>query len=108
MPTKRGGRSKYRNIRTKVDGIEFASKKEAARYSELRLLERAGKISGLKLQVPYPIEINHVKICTYRADFVYLTRPGLMVEDVKGAKTPLYRLKKKLMRAIYGIEILET
>lgn len=104
--------SKYRAVRTVVDGITFASKKEAARYKELKLLEKAGKIKDLVLQFSYPLEINGTLICRYRADFIYLTPATFghsrVVEDCKGFKTPIYKLKKKLMKAIYGIDILET
>lgn len=100
---------KYRNQRTEVDGITFDSKAEARRYSELKLLEKAGQIVGLNLQPSFPIIVNDVKICTYRADFGYgLPNGSLVVEDVKGMKTPAYRLKAKLMKAVHGVEILET
>lgn len=107
-------RSKYGAVRTEVDGIKFASKREAARYSELKLLVRAGKICGLvadKQELRWPLEVNGQRICIYEADFVY--REGLfensprIVEDVKGFRTPAYRLKRKLMKAIHGIDIRE-
>lgn len=99
---------KYRNIRTLVDGVLFDSQKEARRYSELKLLERAGKITGLILQPKYPIVVNGVKVCTYVADFFYNAQGVDVVEDVKGMKTPIYNLKKKLVRACHGIEINEV
>lgn len=101
---------KYGNKKTEVDGIVFDSKKEATRYQELRLLERAGAIGDLELQPKYPIEVNGTKICTYIGDFRYrdpASKYNRTIEDVKGIKTPVYRLKKKLMKAIYGIEIQE-
>jgi len=98
-------KSKYRNVRTNG----FASKKEAARYQELKLLEKAGEISDLRTHPVFRLEINGVLICKYEADFSYRDWQGLPItEDVKGVRTPIYKLKKKLMRAIYGIEILET
>ncbi len=108
--------SKYRNKRTEVDGIAFASKREASRYEVLRLAEKAGLIKGLQTQVRFRMEVNGVKICDYVADFVYMdkfSRPGAdpwkrIVEDSKGYRTPVYLLKKKLMAAIHGIEIRET
>jgi len=100
--------SKYRNKRTEVDGIMFDSKKEAKRYSVLKILEKEGVIKDLRLQVPYKLEVNGVLICTYRADFVYILDPQIIVEDCKGLRTPIYKLKRKLMRAIHNIEILET
>jgi hypothetical protein len=100
---------KYRNIKTTVDGITFDSAKEARRYSELKLLERSGRITGLEVQPSFPIVINGVKVCTYKADFGYVDQIGSpVIEDCKGFKTPVYRLKKKLMLAVHGIEVLET
>jgi dsDNA-binding SOS-regulon protein len=63
--------SKYGAVRTEVDGISFASKKEARRYSELKLLERAGEIADLQLQPRFPLTVNGVRVCTYVADFQY-------------------------------------
>lgn len=94
--------SKYRAIPTAVDGIIFASKKEAHRYGELKMLERAGIIEGLKLQPKFPIVIESKLVCTYIADFTYIDQmKRVVVEDVKGMKTPVYRLKKKLVEARY-------
>lgn len=114
----KAGRSKYGAIPTTVDGIRFDSAKEAKRYGELKLLEKAQEIYGLVVQPSYPLEVvvaharaearRHV-IGTYRGDFVYYTSDGNdpVVEDVKGFKTPLYRWKKKHFEAQYGIEIRE-
>jgi len=102
-------KNKYRAVKTEVDGIVFDSKREAARYMELMLLQRAGEISHLELQPVYECVVNGKKICTYRADFRYFTKLGNIVEDVKGVKTPIYRLKKKLVEALYaGVTILEV
>ncbi len=102
-------RLKYRNIKTIVNGITFDSKKEANRYSQLLLLEKAGEISYLELQKRFELKVNNIKICTYIADFQYhdLGSNNVIIEDVKGIKTPVYNLKKKLMKAIYKIEIKE-
>lgn len=101
--------SKYGNKKTEVDGILFDSKKEAARYQDLKLLERAKQIGSLTMQPKFVIEINKTKVCTYIADFAYhdLVKGWFVVEDVKGMRTPIYRLKKKLMKACHGIEITE-
>ena len=99
---------KYHNIRTEVDGIVFDSKKESARYSDLKLLLQAGAISDLKLQVSFPLVVNDVKIGVYRCDFAYDENGHRKIEDVKGVKTKEYVIKKKLMLALYGIEIFET
>lgn len=100
--------SKYRNKQTQIDNITFASKREAARYQELLLLERAQEILDLRLQVKYPLVVRLHKVGTYIADFVYKEGGREIVEDAKGVKTAVYRLKKKLMRAIYEIDIRET
>jgi hypothetical protein len=102
-------RSKYGAVRTVVDGINFDSKKEAIRYQELKLLERAGEITELDRQVPYRCEIDGDLICTYKADFQYLENGWKLVcEDVKGFRTPLFKLKKKLVQALFGVEIREV
>lgn len=110
------GMNKYRNQKTMVDGYLFDSKKEAARYGELKLMFRAKKLVALELQPKFPIVVNGKKICTYIADFSYdvpfigndSIPPVRVVEDVKGIKTPIYRLKKKLVEAIYGVTIQEV
>ena len=102
--------TKYRAIRTMVDGIYFDSKREANRYSELKIMEKAGIINSLKLQPEFKCMVNGKKVCTYKADFEYLIVDDIgpqgqigyyIVEDVKGFKTPVYRLKKKLVEACY-------
>lgn len=99
--------SKYNAIPTWVDGIKFASASEARRYRELKLLESAGEITDLELQVKYPCIVNGVKVCDYISDFDYTEGGKRITEDVKGFKTPAYRLKKKLIFALYGITISE-
>lgn len=101
-------RSKYGNKKTVVDGITFDSKREAERYGCLKLMLRSGLISDLRLQVPYQISVNGVKVCKYVADFVYLDGGKEVVEDVKGMKTSIYNLKKKLMKACFGVSISEV
>lgn len=106
--------SKYHAKKTTVDGIEFDSAKEAKRYAKLRDMERAGKIHGLRLQVPFELlpsfECEGVKYrgMKYIADFVYYRDGKRVVEDVKGAKTPEYRMKKKLMAYMNHINIKES
>jgi hypothetical protein len=100
---------KYRNKKTEIDGIMFDSKKEASRYLTLKLLEQLGEITNLELQPKYEFKLNNTKICTYRADFRYKDKGGeVIVEDVKGYKTSMYRLKARLMLAFHGITIKET
>ena len=102
-------RSKYSNKKTEVDSFIFDSKKEAARYQQLRILEKAGEIADLRMQVKYHCTVNGKKVCTYIADFEYTT-PDLKVhtEDVKGYRTKEYRLKKKLVEALFNIAIEEV
>lgn len=124
-------RSKYGNQKTVVNGIEFDSQKEARRYQELRLLDRCGKISNLRLQVKYvliptqrapsfevykrgpnkgrrkPGEVLE-KECAYIADFVYTKGDETVVEDAKGVRTKEYIIKRKLMLERYGIRIKEV
>ncbi len=100
--------SKYRSIRTTVDGISFASRREANRYAELRIELLAGDIEDLVLQKPFSLDVNGIHICDYVADFVYQRNGRPIVEDAKGKRLELYRIKKLLMRAIYEIEIVEV
>lgn len=123
--------TKYHSRKTIIDGIEFMSRKEATRYTELKLLEKAGEISDLRLQVKYVLipaqrEPDTVgarggiikgkvieRECSYLADFVY--RIGgtseEIVEDVKGYKDgsayAIFKIKRKLMLYIYGIRVKE-
>lgn len=105
---RRFGFSKYGAKKTVVDGITFASKAEARRYTQLKMMEQAGAIKALELQPAYELVVNGQLICKYVADFQYHENRQLVVEDVKGFKTPEYKLKKKLLLALYGIEIRET
>lgn len=100
--------SKYGARKVTVDGQLFHSGGEAERWQELKLLERAGVISGLKRQVPFTITHNGVYVTTYIADYEYEENGAKVVEDFKGHATEVYRLKKLLMKAFYGIEIRET
>lgn len=106
--------SKYHARKTVVDGIEFDSAREAKRYAKLRALEDAGKIQGLRLQVPFELlpsfECEGVKYrgMKYVADFVYHRGGKVVVEDCKGFKTTEYKMKKKLMAYINHINIEES
>jgi len=100
-------RTKYKAQPIILDGIRFASKREAIRYQQLKLLEKAGKISLLQLQPRFDIIINGIKVGFYKADFKYEQDGKIIIEDCKGYRTPIYRLKKKLVQALYGITICE-
>ncbi len=114
-PAKDGAISKYKNKRTYVDGIHFASQREGRRYSELKLLAKHGMIDELRLQVPYEFMVNGKLLRNpsgrsyrYIADFVYIQDGATVVEDVKGVKTREYKTKKMLMDHVNHISIFET
>ena len=98
--------SKYHNKKTVLDGIEFDSKKEANRYAELKLMERAGALCNIELQPRFELlptfEFKGKKYrkCEYVADFGYFEGTCYVIEDVKSAftkKDPVYRIKKKML-----------
>lgn len=109
-------RHKYGAVPTEVDGIRFDSKGEAFRYRELRMAERAYAIQDLELQPRFPLHVpgfhmgNLIKVSTYVADFRFVNRVNgeVVIEDFKGVRTPMYRLKKKWVEAQYGITITEV
>jgi hypothetical protein len=112
-------RSKYGNVRTTIDGYTFASKREARAYQDLKLREKAGEVRDVELQPRFDLAVNGVKICVYVGDFRFrelshlgdgMTHPRwdrVVVADSKGARTRVYEMKRKLMKAIHGIEIRE-
>lgn len=100
--------SKYHNKRVTVDGITFDSKQEAARYAELKIMLRAGHIGRLRVHPTFEIAVDGVHICNYVADFAYMIDGNDVVEDVKGVRTAVYTLKKKLIEALYGFKIKEV
>lgn len=124
--------TKYHNKKVVVDGIEFDSQKEGHRYKELCLMQRAGKINQLRLQVPFELIPNQYETVTvqlktktkqvqklverkveYVADFVYndLESGETVVEDVKGYRLggayAVFQIKRKLMLQVYGIKVRE-
>lgn len=102
-------KTKYHSNRVEYNGIKFHSKKECNRYKFLKMLEKANKIKELKLQVPFELKVNDVVIERYYADFTYYDKQGnYVVEDTKGFRTTDYKRKKKWVKLIYGIEILES
>jgi len=101
--------SKYGAVKT--DG--FDSRKEADRFWELSAWKLVGEIVDLRRQPEFHCWVNGRLVCKYRADFYYIVAVGpskghVIIEDVKGFRTPAYRQKKKLVEAIFGIEIVET
>ena len=104
--------TKYRNVPTVIDGVRFSSKKEANRDAELQLLQRAGHIRQLERQPRWPCVINRQKICTYVGDWQYQEPTGIsstkrlpvwrtIVEDSKGVQTPAFKLKWKIVKALF-------
>lgn len=121
--------NKYYSRKNTVDGICFDSQREAQRYCELALLQRAGKITNLERQKTYELipaqyetyprlgkngqKLKDGRRCiekavTYVADFVYLQGGQLIVEDAKGVRTPEYVIKRKLMLYVHGIKVTES
>ena len=107
-------KSKFNNIKTVIDGITFDSKREAKRYSELKILERCNIISDLKLQVSYVLipaqkgGLRNELALKYIADFTYFDNElnKQIILDVKGVKTPIYIAKRKMMKSL-GHEVTE-
>jgi hypothetical protein len=103
-------RGKYNNVKTVVDGMRFDSRKEAGRYVALKLMQKHRLIADLETQPEFPLVVNGRKIGKYIADFRYFDHElGVtVVEDVKGVRTAVYRLKKKLVLALYGVDVQEV
>lgn len=106
--------SKYKNKKSEYKGIKFDSKREMLRYIALENMLKKGEITDLQLQVPFvlipPFELDGKKYkgMKYLADFVYKKDGIVVVEDVKGMKTDVYKIKKKLMAYTHKIEIKEV
>ena len=109
--------SKYRATPTQIDGENYRSKREAGRHQALLLLQRAGHIAGLVREVPFVLapkvkiegETRARPALRYVADFVYTTADGRMViEDAKGFRTPVYRVKKHLMKTVHNVDVVEV
>lgn len=105
VPEEKPKKNKYNAQKTVIDGIEFDSKKEAARYAELKLLEKSWAITSLELQVKFILVPKQTgeREASYIADFVYRENGKTIVEDVKSkaTKTAVYILKRKLMKWLY-------
>lgn len=100
--------SKYHSRKAVVDGITFDSKKEAARYVELKCLEKNGEIINLVLQPRFVLQpsFKHkgktLRAITYVADFSYQKGAEVIVEDTKGYETDVFKLKEKIFLRKYG------
>ena len=105
--------NKYRAKKVSLDGYVFDSKAEARRYGELRLMLKSKDITHLEIHRKYILTVNDVGVAIYVADFGYfdVRKNEWIVEDVKSpvtAKLPAFKMKKKLMLALYGIEVKEV
>jgi hypothetical protein len=99
--------NKFNARKVVIDGITFDSVAESERYWDLKLLVMAGEISDLKLQPSFDLEVNGVEICEYMADFSYIDKKTgeTVYEDVKGMDLRLSQIKRKLVKALYGIDV---
>lgn len=106
-------RNKFGAVKQTIDGFTFDSQIEARRYGQLKMLQAAGEISHLRVHGEFPkfkLVVNGVKISEYAPDFMYCDESGAVIcEDVKGrpTRTRDYIIRKKLMLALHGIEIIE-
>lgn len=109
--------NKYGNEKVMVDGIIFDSKREARRYRDLKLMQAAGEISDLQIQVQFEVipgvcnpDTGKViqRPTNYVADFAYYKDGKYVVEDAKGYRTEAYKIKKKLMLWRHGIRVVEV
>ena len=100
-----GKPNKYRSKKVVIDNIVFDSKKEGARYNELKLMQGNNLIGNLVIHPVYPIVYKEIRICDVELDFAY-DRDGVRIyEDTKGKDTDWSRLKRKLVEAFYGIKV---
>jgi hypothetical protein len=106
--------SKFNNVKSEIDGYKFDSKKESEFYGSLKIKKQAGLIKDFKMQVPYEIIVNNIRIANYFLDFLVENNDGAIEYiDIKGKdkktnkfiKTGVFALKKRLVEAIYGIKI---
>mgnify|MGYP003148249089 CR=1 FL=1 len=100
-------RNKYGNKKVIIDGLKFDSKAEGNRYLVLKDRLQRLEISNLEMQPMFPVHINGKRVCKYFADFKYTHQGQEIIEDVKGARTAIYRLKKKMVEAEHNIRITE-
>jgi uncharacterized membrane protein len=100
-------KAKYGNRKVTIDGITFDSVTEGRFYSELKLREKAGEVYEVQMQTPYALTVNGQLVCTYKPDFCFYDAIAKRqrVVDVKGVQTKDFIIKKKLMRAVHGIEV---
>ena len=109
--TSKPKRNKYGAKRTVIDGVLFDSKAEATYYTALKMREKAGEVSAVELQRPFSLlGPKGELICTYKADFCFWDHKAdrFRVVDVKGVETSVFKLKRKMMKVLLGIEVETT
>ena len=104
--------SKFGNVKTVIDGIKFDSKKEANYYNLLKLLKKSGRIEDFKIHPRFNYLINYTangrtytKKAYYEADFEVIYKDRTEIVDVKGVQTAIFKQKKRIIKELYGIEI---
>lgn len=100
-------KNKYNNLLTEYKGVKYHSRLEARYAALLDIREKAKEVENIKRQEKFPLEVNGEKIGTYIADFSFFDKAQKVnrVVDIKGVETDLFKIKKKLVKAIYGIDI---
>lgn len=100
-------KNKYNNLLTEFNGVKYHSRLEARYAALLSLREKAKEVEGVKRQERFPLEVNGQKIGTYIADFSFFDKVKKVnrVVDVKGVETDVFKMKKKLMKAVHGIDV---
>jgi hypothetical protein len=98
-------RHKFRAKPCEADGIKFASKKEHKRYQQLKILQNSGEILFFLRQVPFHLQASVKYVCDF---LIFWTNGEVTIEDVKGVKTDMYIVKKKMVEATYPITIQEV
>lgn len=93
--------TKYHAQKITIDGERFDSKGEADRYCQLKLLERARVVQSVSRQPRFVLCVNGDEICELVGDYAYFENGRQVIEDFKGVMTPVFRLKRKLFRALY-------
>jgi len=99
--------NKYNAHKCELDGYKFDSLAEGRYYQGLKLMLLNGDIHDLEVHPKFEIMVNGTRIGNYYADFRYFENGVQVIDDVKGVRTPVYKLKRKLVEAIYGVKIRE-
>lgn len=100
-------KNKYNNLLTEYNGVKYHSRLEAKYAALLDIRQKAKEVENIKRQERFPLEVNGEKIGTYVADFSFFDKVKKVnrVVDIKGVETDLFKIKKKLMKAVHGIDV---